>query len=109
MLKIDGNNIYLTRGDSAAIALEIKNGETDYDFSSDTVKFAVKKNVQDQNKVIEKTFDENGQIVLTPEDTKTLNFGQYWYDVQLEHDNDGTVEVATVIVPSVFEIGAEVN
>ena len=109
MLKIDGNNIYLTRGDSAAFALEIKNGEQDYDFSGDVVKFAVKKNVNDKNKVIEKNFDENGQIVFTPQDTKTLNFGQYWYDVQLEHDNDGTVEVATVIVPSVFEIGAEVN
>ena len=110
MLKFDGNNIYLTRGDSAALKLEIKDSsEQEYDFSSDTVKFAVKKNVNDTEKVIEKTFDENGQVTLTPDDTKSLGFGTYWYDVQLEHDNDGTVEVATVIVPSVFEVGAEVN
>lgn len=109
MLKISGDNLYLTRGDNATIKLEISSGEETYDFSNDVVKFALKKNVNDRQKLIEKTFDENGQIYITPDDTKDLNFGDYVYDVELQHENGEEIEIATVIVPSTFTIGAEVN
>lgn len=110
MLKISGNKIYLTRGDSAVLALAIKDSEDNtYDYSGDTVKFALKKNVGDKDILISKTFDEDGQISFSPADTASLGFGDYVYDIQLEHMNDEVKEVATVIIPSTFTIGAEVN
>lgn len=111
MLKVSSNNsIYITRGDSAVIALNVTDSEgAAYDFSNDTVKFTVKKNCQDRNAVIEKVFDENGQIALEPADTEGLTFGDYWYDVQLTHTENDSVSVDTIIVPTTFTVGAEVS
>lgn len=109
MLKFDENkNIYLTRGDTGTLTLSIKDeSDNDYDYSDDTVVFAVKKNFSDTTPAIQKTF-ANGQVELLPSDTKELDFGDYWYDVQLTHDNGGTDEICTVIIPHTFTIGAEV-
>ena len=107
MFKVDGNNIYLTRGDTAVIELTITDGEGEtYDYSNDTVKFAVKRFVTDATPVIEKTF-EDGSITITPEDTKELSFGPYLYDIQLTSEDGETV--ATVIIPSTFTVGPEVT
>lgn len=112
MLKVSGNKIYLTRGDSAVFELNVTDPQGDsYDFSNDEVKFTVKKSCDDAKAVIEKTFDENGQITFTPDDTKDLSFGNYFYDVQLTHtetvDEETVTTVDTIIVPSTFVIGAE--
>ena len=110
MLKVEGNNIYLTRGDTGVIKLDVKDAQgSAYDFSGDEVKFSVKKNLSDRSPVIEKTFDSNGQITFAVEDTANLEFGNYFYDVQLTHTDGTDVSVDTVIVPSTFTVGAGVG
>lgn len=110
MFKVSGNKVYLTRGDSAVFELTVKDAEgSTYDFSSDTVVFSMKKNCNDPNVLIQKTFDENGKITFEPEDTNRLPFGSYLYDVQLTHTDGDVTTIDTIIVPSTFEIGAEVN
>lgn len=115
MLKVTSNNVYLTRGDSAVLALSIEDGSGNtYDFSNDTVKMTVKKSCTDKKAVIEKEADENGQFVFAPEDTADLPMGDYWYDVEVTHveesddpEVDDVVTVDTVIIPHTFTIGAE--
>ena len=122
MFKISGNNIYLTRGDSAAIELQVVNGENPYDFSEDEVKFSLKKRLSDKQPLIQKTFGnydsetDKASITIEPEDTAGLDFGDYLYDIQLKHTeepeqegDDPVVTVDTIIVPSTFTIGAEVT
>lgn len=122
MFKISGNNIYLTRGDSAAIELQVVNGENPYDFSEDEVKFSLKKRLSDKQPLIQKTFGNydsetnKASITIEPEDTAGLDFGDYLYDIQLKHTeepeqegDDPVVTVDTIIVPSTFTIGAEVT
>lgn len=122
MFKISGNNIYLTRGDSAAIELQVVNGETPYDFSEDEVKFSLKKRLSDKQPLIQKTFGnydsetDKASITIEPEDTAGLDFGDYLYDIQLKHTeepeqegDEPVVTVDTIIVPSTFTIGAEVT
>ena len=122
MFKISGNNIYLTRGDSAAIELQVVNGETPYDFSEDEVKFSLKKRLSDKQPLIQKTFGNydsetnKASITIEPEDTAGLDFGDYLYDIQLKHTeepeqegDEPVVTVDTIIVPSTFTIGAEVT
>lgn len=100
MVKVVNNEIYLTRGDSCPLDLEIMNGDEQYDFSDDEVVLTVKKNPNDKIAVIQKTFTD-GKILIEPSDTEGLEFGSYWFDVKLKME-DGTTD--TVIVPSVFNV-----
>lgn len=107
MLIIDEkNNIKLTRGDSATLELSIKDGEGEtYDFSGDVVKFGVKRSALDNGEaLLQKTFDENGKIAFTPEDTKDMAYGDYIYNVTVYHtteaeseEEEDVVDVYTVI------------
>ena len=106
MFKVSGNKITLTRGDTATLKLNVLDGSTPYDFSSDTVVFSMKRNLGDLQPVIQKTFDAEGQITFLPADTKELAFGNYVYDIQLTTQAG---EVDTIVVPSTFVIGPEVN
>ena len=106
MLHIDDDqNITLTRGDSATFGLTVKQNTSSYDFSNDTVKFTVKKNVNTDDILFQKTFS-NGVINLTPSDTSDLKYGTYYYDVQLKTQSDG---IYTVIAPSKFIVAPEVT
>ena len=106
MLYIDDDqNITLTRGDSATFGLTVKQNTSSYDFSNDLVVFTVKKNVNTDAFLIQKTFS-NGVINLTPSDTNNLNYGTYYYDVQLQNQSNG---VYTVIPPSKFIVASEVT
>ena len=109
MLKVDEQNgITLTRGDSATLEVVIKDGEETYDYSGDVVKFGVKRSPFDAECVLEKTV-EDGKIVLEPEDTETLEFGDYVYDVQLTHvDEDEATSIYTPIAAARFSIGYSV-
>ena len=114
MLKVSGNNIYLTRGDSAQFELTVKDAnEQTYDYSGDTVVFSLKKHCSDPTPLIQKTFDENGKIYFEPADTNKLAFGDYLYDIQLTHvegeGSEAVTTIDTIIVPSTFTVGAEVN
>ena len=81
------NAIKLTRGDTAKITVSFTDEQGDpYDFSEDTVTFAVKRSAFDAEPVIEKEIDsETGELVLQREDTIGLEFGDYLYTVTIEH------------------------
>ena len=78
----DLKNLKMTRGDSANISVE---GLTLV--AGDEVKFTVKENVHATTKIIEKTVvnfnNGNGIISIEPDDTKSLNYKNYIYDIQV--------------------------
>lgn len=113
MLKIDSTTqgITLTRGDSAELQLSIKDADNnDYDFSNDTVKFGVKRSALDTTPaMLVKEFDENGKIYFDPDDTKSMQFGDYLYDVTVYHTETDAEEnevttVCTVINAARFTL-----
>lgn len=102
MLKVENNEIYLTRGDEATLTLEVESDGQPYDFSGETVIFSLKRCPDDPKPLIQKTF-VNGSVTLLPGDTDDLPFGQYLYDVTIAEKN------ATIITPTVFTVGCEVH
>ena len=79
MLEIKENGaIYLTRGDSAYLEVNIKHKGKDYVAQDgDILTFSVKKYVDDEDYIIHKTFKAENAIVINPEDTKLCAFGKY--------------------------------
>lgn len=108
MISVDEKmNITLTKGDNACLKLTLMNGEEEYNYSQDTVKMVVKRSpVNDPTVVLEKAVDEDGNIVLTPEDTNKLDgYGDFTYAIKVYHtveaesaEEEDTVEVYTPIV-----------
>ena len=111
-MKIQGSSISMTRGDSEAIKVTVKDtlGNVIPLVTGDTIYFTVRKNILDPTKVIEKIITEfdDGQALITirPQDTNNLRFTAYVYDIQLTKEN-GTVK--TIIPPSRFLITGEVT
>lgn len=111
MFSIDStdNTIKLTRGDTARFSIDITNdiSESDYTFSKDDIlNFTVKKRVKDEEPLIKKTSVGTTLFYIKPEDTNSMTFGKYVYDVQLT-TVDG--DVYTIIGPSTFELLTEVT
>lgn len=111
MYSVDNNKIYLTRGDNADFTLTLEGYEAQ---EGDVLTFTVKKNCQDKQALIQKTLDAELKFTIEHDDTKDLQFGDYWYDVQLKRatvdENDNEVETYdTVIIPHVITIGGEVT
>ena len=109
MFTISDNEIRITRGDTGKIDLDIKNseGEPYVRDQGDVVKFTVKAAPTDLQYVIQKTIDEENTFTIEPEDTAKLNYGVYFYDVQITRAEDGSV--CTIITPSQFIIEEEVT
>lgn len=107
MLTCVNNNISITRGDSAIFALAVKKADGEpYEISEgDTVIFTVKKSTYDKEIITQKTV-VNGVITINPDDTKNLEYGTYYYDVELTQA-DGFV--STVISPHKFIVEQEVT
>lgn len=109
MYKIEGTAITLTRGDSFYAEVIMKNPDkTDYTpQQGDSVRFALKKKYQDAEPLILKQIPTNTLVLhLEPEDTKSLPFGKYVYDIELTKANG---DVDTFIYESEFEIAKEVH
>lgn len=90
MTNINGNTITLTRGDTlqATVSIKTAQGEDYVPQSGDVIRFAMKKNYCDASPVITKTIPNNTLLFeLEPEDTKTLNFGKYVWDMQITYAN----------------------
>lgn len=106
-LKINNNDIALTRGDTMRVQIGItKDGEAYTPSGGDVVRFALKKSVADQEALIEKVIPNDTMMLeLQPIDTKELEFGTYYYDIEITFD-DGTVD--TFITKSAFTIGEEI-
>lgn len=106
MLTISNQNIFLTRGDTAKIALSITSaGNSAYDSTKDTVVLTVKKSTTDKEKILQKTA-VNGIITISHADTRNLEYGDYVYDVQL---TTAAGDVCTIITPHRFRLEEEVN
>lgn len=106
MLTISNKNIFLTRGDTAKIALSITSaGSAAYDSTKDRVVLTVKKSTTDKEKILQKTA-VNDVITISHADTRNLEYGDYVYDIQL---TTAAGDVYTVITPHRFRIEEEVN
>lgn len=99
------NKIKLTRGDYACFDIEIY----DYDDTpyvpeaGDVVTFTVKRSVSAKDHLIQK---EGTTVEILGEDTEELNYGRYYYDVQLTHANGHR---DTFITPTEFYVTEEVT
>ena len=105
---INGTSISLTRGDSLILGVNVyANNERYVPIEGDTIRFALKQNVNSDNCLILKNIDISTMtLTLEPADTKNLAFGNYIYDVELT-TVDGYVD--TFIGPASFIITQEVH
>lgn len=106
---VKGTSITLTRGDSFAsdIGIVQPDGEPYIPSEGDQIRFAMKRNVKDEDILILREIPiDTMRLVLTPEDTKDLEFGSYVYDIQL---TKSTGEVDTFITKSTLTLTEEVE
>lgn len=106
MFNIIDNKIYLTRGDSATLGVDIVDdeGEPYTPKIDEYIVFTLKRISSQCKQLIVKEFedvDNEYVITLTQADTIDLSFGVYYYDVALI---DGEGNVYTIIPPTEFEI-----
>jgi hypothetical protein len=102
--------ITLTKGDTfkATISITYPDGEPYVPSEGDTIRFALKKEVDDDTApIIYREIPINTMVlVIRPEDTKRLSYGNYVYDIQLTKANG---DVDTFITTSVLELTQEVE
>lgn len=106
---VQGTTITLTRGDTfmALISITQSDGSPYLPIEGDTVRFAMKSSYTEEEPLLVKDIPiETMKLVLEPEDTKTLAFGKYVYDVQL---TKVTGEVDTFITKGTIKITEEVD
>ena len=109
MLRIAYNKIYLTRGDTAYLEISItdESGNPYALVDGDKIIFRMKQSTNDKNLILEKEFNtEILRLELTPEDTMSLKFGVYRYEVELV---TGAGEHFTIIENAEFEITPELE
>ena len=101
MLTIKGNDIHLTKGDSAYLNVEITNDDgTPYAIKEgDSLTITVK--ATNGTKIFSKTVKAYESIIIEPNDTADAGIGRYKYDIQLNTANN---EVFTIIPVSSFFI-----
>lgn len=106
---IKGSTITLTRGDtfSAEVKILKPDGSIYVCQPGDQIRFALKQDVKETSPLILKEVPiSTMRLILDPEDTKDLRFGNYIYDVQLTKA-DGTV--STFITMSKLILTEEVE
>lgn len=106
MFKIeDDNRVTLTRGDTCAFDVVIKtdSGEIYTPTESDVITFTMKKDAKTAEVLIKKT---GTSIVFNPEDTRSLKYGNYLYDVTLTTAGGS---VYTIIPPTEFILSDEIH
>lgn len=92
MLVIEGNNIHLTRGDSAELSLEVtdQEGNPYTPKQGDEFIFSVKNNELVVPYELTKIFNNDLEISITSEESMMFNFGTYLFDIKLI--NNGVVD-----------------
>lgn len=93
MYSVNGNNIYLTRGDYLCIELDLsRSGNAYVPQSGDSIRFAVKRTIKDRVPIFTKDIPiDTLRLELDPSDTKLMNFGTYKYDMEFR-DGEGRVD-----------------
>ena len=105
----DDGSIELTRGDTARLSVSIQNDLTGEDYivsATDTLRFTIKRTVNDTTPYVKKEVKGSTQFDIRPSDTRDLPYGKYVYDVEL---TTASGDVYTVIVPTAFKILKEVT
>lgn len=91
MLKVSGNKIELTRGDTLILEVTLKdeNGGDYTPTENDKVYFRLKRNATAKDMLVEKMIPTDTMILqLNPLDTDGLKFGTYVYEIELVTEND---------------------
>lgn len=107
MLKVSGSDIQVTRGDSAYFNIEIlcEDGTKYYREPGDKLVFTVKRSYNSDYEYIQKEIPELA-LILSGDDTRELDYGNYWYDIELTTADGG---VYTVVGPARFIMREEVT
>ena len=90
MYTINGKTITLTRGDTLQAAVSIKTaaGQTYTPQEGDVIRFAMAQNYYASRPILTKTVpNDTLMLTLEPNDTKTLPFGNYVWDMQITYAN----------------------
>ena len=115
MLVIKSNrDLWITRGDDAYLDLELRQQVFPYDIyefsKGDSAVLTVRKSresdVDENNPILIQLPLIDGRFHISPDDTESLDFGNYTYDVQITFANG---MINTVIGPNVFRILPEVT
>lgn len=116
MFKTDGNEIYLTRGDTLTAEVTIeKDGSAYTPAAGDQIVFALKRAAMnlkrsefaDEQPLVEKVVPNDTLILkLDPADTQELGFGAYVYEISLTNEAG---EVDTFIADEPFVLTPEVR
>lgn len=109
MFEIDEQtqNIRITRGDSGLAESELYMDGVLYEMQEgDTISLGVKADYDDVECIFQKDVHENPAVFeFIPSDTKNLEFGTYYYDVQFVAANGFTV---TYLEKKKFKVTEEV-
>lgn len=106
MIKIEGQKITHMRGDSVVFAMNIMQGCKPYEWQDgDKAVLTIKKHIKDTSHVLQKN-REGSCFVLTANDTKNLEPGNYVYDVQVTLA-DG--QVSTIAGPAPYRLLRDVT
>lgn len=112
MFKVLNGKIQLTRGDTAIMNCSVVNQDaekTEYIMQDgDVLVFTVRsepKSDSSDGYLIQKTFIDK-QIKLVPEDSNSIPYGEYIYDVQLTFANG---DINTIIPANIIAICDEVT
>lgn len=89
MLRVNGTTIYLTRGDTARIQIDLIEADgTAYEpQEGDSVRFAATVEWGDPPCIEIPISTDSLLLEIAPNDTKPLEFGEYWYDIELTRAN----------------------
>ena len=106
MFNVTGNNVSLTRGDSATLHVDLMNADgTAYEpLAGDVLTLTIKKDANTSTAILTLTADSDCTFHFAPSDTDALSYGSYKYDIQLTTGED----VYTPIVAT-FTITEEVT
>ena len=109
MQKTVNNRITLTRGDTYKATVGIKNpdGSVYTPEVGDTVRFAMKKNWEDPEPLVEIQIPTDTLLLhIQPSATKDLDYGEYGYDIEITHANG---DVDTFIYQETIELTEEAD
>ena len=101
-MEIQGYNISMIRGDTETIKISCKDAQEvgvpleDGDILYFTVKQSVTTEKKEMQKVITEFPEGIAYINITPDDTKSMGFRNYYYDIQLTIEN---WTLKTIITP----------
>lgn len=105
---VRGTTITLTRGDTFGANIEIyrPDGTLYEPQEGDTIRFAMKAKITDAEPIILKDIPiSTMMLVILPEETKDLQYGNYVYDIELTKANGA---ICTFITKSTLKLTEEV-